>query len=121
MKTVVIFVFFTFFSVSFSLAQAGKDCNLQLLYSNLQGVWISQDESGDAMAIIDSNAYVLSRTNQGVWQDSFVSEFSIVCNNKGDTFFIWWSDLIVQEFMLEGDSLLLLDRRQRAEEYIRVK
>ena len=121
MKKVVVFVLFTLYSVSFALAQVEKDCNLQFLYDHLQGVWMSQDEFGDAMAIVDSNAYFLFRTDQGVWQDSSGNEFSIVCNYKGETFFIWWSDLIVQEFVLEGDSLLLLDRKQRAEEYIRVK
>ena len=70
---------------------------------------------------MDSNAYFWDGTDQGVWQDTYGELFGIIKNGNGETFFIWWFDLIVQEFVLEKDTLLLLDRRGRSETYIRVK
>lgn len=102
-----------------SFAQIKIDCNTEELHKNLQGVWMQTE--GNALAIKDSNAYFLYGTDHEVWQDTHGELFSIIKNGNGETFFIWWSDLILQEFVLESDSLLLLDRRQRAEEYIRVK
>ncbi|MBO7587618.1 MAG: hypothetical protein J6T13_10670 [Bacteroidales bacterium] len=101
-----------------SFAQIRIDCNTEELYENIQGVW--RQTEGNALAIVDSNAYFLYGTDQGVWQDTYEELFSIMKNDNGESFFIWWSDLVVQEFVLEKDTLLLLDRKGRSETYIRV-
>ncbi len=119
MKRYIFTSILTWILVFDSLAQIRIDCNTEELHENLQGVW--RQTEGNALAIVDSNAYFLYGTDHEVWQDTHGELFSVIKNDNGETFFIWWSDLIVQEFVLEGDSLLLLDRRQRAEEYIRVK
>ena len=102
-----------------SFAQIRIDCNTEELYENIQGVWRQTD--GNAVAIVDSNAYFLYGTDHEVWQDTHGELFSIVKNNNGESYFIWWSDMIVQEFVLEKDTLLLLDRKGRSETYIKVK
>ena len=102
-----------------SFAQNRVDCNTEELHENLQGVW--RQTEGNALAIVDSNAYFLYGTDQGVLQDTSGELFSIVKDNNGESFFIWWSVMIVQEFVLEKDTLMLLDRKGRSETYIRVK
>jgi hypothetical protein len=100
-----------------SVAQIRIDCNTEELYEDLQGVW--RQTEGNILAIVDSNAYFLYGKDQGVWQDTHGELFSIMKNDKCESFFIWWSDLVVQEFVLEKDTLLLLDRKGRSETYIR--
>lgn len=102
-----------------SFAQNRMDCNTEELQEKLQGVW--RQTEGDALAIVDNNAYFLYGTDQGAFQDTRGELFSIVKNNNGESYFIWWSDMIVQEFVLEKDTLLLLDRKGRSETYIKVK
>ena len=104
-----------------SFAQIRIDCNTEELYENIQGVWRQTDGNGNALAIVDSNAYFLYGTDQGVWQDNLGNLFSLMKNDDGESFFIWWSDMMVQEFVLEKDTLLLLDRKGRSDTYIRVK
>jgi hypothetical protein len=117
-----IFVFiWTLFVVFESSAQIRIDCNTKELYENIQGVWRQTDGNGNALAIVDSNAYFLYGTDQGVWHDNLGNLFSLMKNDDGESFFIWWSDMMVQEFVLEKDTLLLLDCKGRSETYIRVK
>ena len=118
MKKYIIVLFILTLAVD-SFAQTRIDCNTEDLYENLQGVW--RQIEGSALVIVDSNAYFLDGTDQGVWQDTYGELFGIIKNDNGETFFIWWLDLIVQEFVLEKDTLLLLDRKGRSETYIRVK
>ena len=85
-----------------SFAQNRMDCNTEELQEKLQGVW--RQTEGDALAIVDNNAYFLYGTDQGALQDTHGELFSIVKNNNGESYFIWWSDMIVQEFVLEKDA-----------------
>lgn len=101
-----------------SFAQIRIDCNTEDLYENLQGVW--RQTEGNALAIVDSNAYFLYGTDQEFWQDTHGELFSIMKNDNGESFFIWWSDLVVQEFVLGKNTLLLLNRKGHTETYIRV-
>ena len=114
-----IIVLFTLTLAVDSFAQTRIDCNTEDLYENLQGVW--RQIEGSALVIVDSNAYFFYDAEQGNVQDEHGELFGIIKNGNGETFFIWWFDLIVQEFVLEKDTLLLLDRRGCSETYIRVK
>ncbi|MBO7494776.1 MAG: hypothetical protein J6T87_11620 [Bacteroidales bacterium] len=121
MKQYIFILFWTLIGVFVSSAQVRIDCNTKDLYDNIQGVWRQTDGSGNALAIVDSNAYFLYGTDQGVWQDDVGNLYSIVKNDKEESFFIWWLDMSVQEFVLEKDTLLLLDFKGRSETYIRIK
>lgn len=121
MKKKYILLLLLVFGVTFTHAQTFSSCPVNVLYDNLQGVWKNLDEPGTAFVIVDSNAYLLYKSDYLFPQDSVGEIFSIVCNNKGESFFIWWQDLSVQEFILEGDTLLLLDYKGRADWYIRVR
>jgi hypothetical protein len=102
-----------------SFAQNRMDCNTEELQEKLQGVW--RQTEGDALAIVDNNSVFLVWNRSRSFQDTRGELFSIVKNNNGESYFIWWSDMIVQEFVLEKDTLLLLDRKGRSETYIKVK
>ena len=121
MKKYIFILFWTLFVVFDSSAQIRIDCNTKELYESIQGVWRQTDGNGNALAIVDSNAYFLYGTDQGVLQDNLGDLFSLMKNDNGESFFIWWSDMMVQEFVLEKDTLLLLDCKGRSETYIRVK
>ena len=120
MKTMVVLIFSSLLSVSILFAQTNVECNSKALYNDIQGLWINLYAPGSALEIVDSNAYFHFSTDPGSWQENPGEEFSIVCN-KSNSFFIWWTDLIVQEFVLEGDTMLLLDWKQRSEKYIRAR